>query len=95
MLYTAREARYYAGDGDIDIASMIAAMPNIPLSIELPNLKEIEARGQQGTCSRHASSKGKSLLQSARSGGIIQFHTYTVSIFHQHSLMEYTDLKNV
>ena len=48
MLYTAREARYYVGDGDIDIASMIAAMPNIPLSIELPNLKEIEARGRKG-----------------------------------------------
>ena len=48
MLYTAREARYYVGEGNIAIADMIAAMPNIPLSIELPNLKEIEARGRFG-----------------------------------------------
>jgi len=48
MLYTAREARFYAGDGDIDIAGMIKAMPNVPYSIELPNLKEMEARGAFG-----------------------------------------------
>ena len=48
MLYTAREARFYPGDGDIDIAGMIKAMPNIPYSIELPNLKEMEVRGAFG-----------------------------------------------
>ena len=48
MLTTAREARYYVGDGDIDIAGMIAGMPNIPLSIELPHLKHIEEFGQLG-----------------------------------------------
>lgn len=52
MLYTAREARYYVGEGDIDIAGMIKAMPNIPLSIELPNLKEMEVRGAKGHAQR-------------------------------------------
>ena len=48
MLYTAREARFYVGEGNVRIADMIKAMPNIPLSIELPNLKEIQARGVAG-----------------------------------------------
>ena len=48
MLYTAREARFYPGEGHIKIAEMIKAMPEIPLSIELPNLKEIKARGAAG-----------------------------------------------
>ena len=52
MLYTAREARYYPGEGAMPIAEMIKAMPNIPLSIELPNLKEIEARGRKGHAAR-------------------------------------------
>ncbi len=52
MLYTAREARYYVGEGDIDIASMIKGMPERPLSIELPNLKEMEVRGAQGHAQR-------------------------------------------
>jgi len=52
MLYTAREARFYPGEGVMDIAGMVKAMPEIPLSIELPNLKEIEARGQAGHAAR-------------------------------------------
>ncbi len=52
MLYTAREARYYPGEGCMDIAGMVKAMPNIPLSIELPNLKEIKARGNAGHAAR-------------------------------------------
>ncbi|MBR3561023.1 MAG: sugar phosphate isomerase/epimerase [Oscillospiraceae bacterium] len=52
MLYTAREARFYPGEGVMDIAGMVKAMPEIPLSIELPNLKEIETRGQAGHARR-------------------------------------------
>ena len=52
MLYTAREARYYVGEGAMPIAEMIKGMPEIPLSIELPNLKEIEARGRKGHAAR-------------------------------------------
>jgi len=52
MLYTAREARYYPGEGAMPIAEMVKAMPEIPLSIELPNLKEIQARGMKGHAAR-------------------------------------------
>lgn len=52
MLYTAREARFYAGEGVMDIAGMVAALPGLPLSIELPNLKEMEARGAAGHAAR-------------------------------------------
>ena len=52
MLVTAREARYYPGEGAMDIAGMVKAMPEMPLSIELPNFKEIEARGKKGHAAR-------------------------------------------
>ena len=52
MLYTAREARFYPGEGVMDIASMVAALPNLPLSIELPNFKRIEELGQAGHAKR-------------------------------------------
>lgn len=52
MLYTAREARYYVGEGVMDVAGLVAAIPNVPLSIELPNLKEMAARGALGHAAR-------------------------------------------
>ena len=52
MLYTAREARFYPGEGVMDIAGMVKAMPEIPFSIELPNLKEIDSRGREGHAAR-------------------------------------------
>lgn len=52
MLYTAREARFYPGEGAMDIAGMVAALPGLPLSIELPNLKRIEELGQFGHAKR-------------------------------------------
>lgn len=48
MLYTAREARFYPGEGVMDIAGLVGAIPNVPLSIELPNAKEMAARGAFG-----------------------------------------------
>ena len=48
MLFTAREARLYVGQGAMDIAGMVAAIPGVPLSIELPNTNEMRARGAQG-----------------------------------------------
>ena len=48
MLFTAREGRMYPGEGVMAIADMVKAMPEIPLSIELPNLKEIKERGVAG-----------------------------------------------
>ena len=52
MLFTAREGRLYPGEGVMDIAGMIKAMPEIPLSIELPNLKEMSVRGAAGHAER-------------------------------------------
>ncbi len=52
MLYTAREARFYPGEGAMDIASIVAALPDLPLSIELPNFKRIEELGQAGHAKR-------------------------------------------
>lgn len=48
MLFTAREGRMYAGQGVMDVAGMVAAIPNVPLSIELPNAEEMKVRGAQG-----------------------------------------------
>lgn len=48
MLFTAREGRLYPGDGVMDIAGMVKAMPDCPLSIELPNLANIEKYGVAG-----------------------------------------------
>ncbi len=48
MLYTAREARYYPGEGIMDIAAMVGALPDTVLSIELPNLEHIRELGVQG-----------------------------------------------
>ncbi len=48
MIFTAREARCYVGQGCMDVAGMVAAIPGVPLSIELPNDKELAARGARG-----------------------------------------------
>lgn len=52
MLYTAREARFYPGEGAMDIAGMVAALPGLPLSIELPNLRRIQELGPAGHAKR-------------------------------------------
>lgn len=52
MLFTAREGRLYPGEGVMDIAGMVKAMPPLPFSIELPNRKEMEARGAAGHAAR-------------------------------------------
>lgn len=48
MLFTARAGRLYVGEGVMDVAGMVAAIPGAPLSIELPNAKQLEARGALG-----------------------------------------------
>lgn len=52
MLSCAREGRLYVGEGIMDIAGMVSAVPSVPLSIELPNLKEMEKRGAAGHAKR-------------------------------------------
>jgi sugar phosphate isomerase/epimerase len=52
MIGVAREGRLYAGEGEIDLKGMLLSMPNNPISIELPNSKEMEARGAAGHAAR-------------------------------------------
>ncbi|MFB3854711.1 MAG: sugar phosphate isomerase/epimerase family protein [Vicinamibacterales bacterium] len=52
MIGVARGGRLYAGEGGIDIAGMIRAMPELPLSIELPNDDEMKKRGRSGHARR-------------------------------------------
>ena len=48
MIGVAREGRLYPGDGGIDLKGMLISMPANPISIELPNSKEMEQRGALG-----------------------------------------------
>jgi sugar phosphate isomerase/epimerase len=47
MVRILREARSYVGEGGIDIASILNAMPVVPYSIELPNLERVAEFGYQ------------------------------------------------
>ena len=40
-----REERSYVGEGGIDVAAIMNAMPAMPYSIELPNLKKVAEYG--------------------------------------------------
>lgn len=40
-----REERLYVGEGDIDVASIVNRIPDIPYSLELPNLKRVHELG--------------------------------------------------
>lgn len=52
MVGIAREGRLYAGEGEIDLKGMLLAMPDNPISIELPNSKEMKVRGAAGHAER-------------------------------------------
>jgi sugar phosphate isomerase/epimerase len=52
MIGVAREGRLYAGEGEIDLKGMLLAMPDNPISIELPNSKEMKERGAAGHAAR-------------------------------------------
>jgi len=45
MIRILREERSYVGEGGIDVASIMNAMPVMPYSIELPNLKKVAEYG--------------------------------------------------
>ena len=44
---TAREGRVFLGEGGIDVRAILAAMPEMPYSIELPNAKLLAELGPQ------------------------------------------------
>jgi len=52
MPHTAREGRLYPGEGVMDIAGMVKALPEVGVSIELPNLKRIAELGREGHAGR-------------------------------------------
>lgn len=45
LIHTGRDERLYAGEGGIDIAAILNRMPEIPYSIELPNLVRVKELG--------------------------------------------------
>jgi sugar phosphate isomerase/epimerase len=52
MKHIARDERLYIGDGCIDFASLLARLPAIPLSIELPNKQRVQELGYAGHARR-------------------------------------------
>lgn len=47
LIHTARDARLYAGEGGIDIAGVLNRLPQVPYSIELPNLARVREYGYE------------------------------------------------
>jgi sugar phosphate isomerase/epimerase len=45
LIYTAREARLDPGQGEIDLAAILARLPNVAYSLEIPNLKRVKEMG--------------------------------------------------
>ena len=45
LIHTGREARLYPGEGGIDIAAIVDRMPEVPYSLEIPNLARVKALG--------------------------------------------------
>ena len=45
MIHIARDDRLYIGEGGIDFAALLANLPPIPYSIELPNTKQVKQFG--------------------------------------------------
>jgi sugar phosphate isomerase/epimerase len=52
MKHIARDVRLYVGEGCIDFATILAALPQIPLSIELPNAQRVKELGYAGHARR-------------------------------------------
>jgi len=45
LIHTGREARLYPGEGAIDIAAIVNRMPEVPYSLEIPNLDRVKELG--------------------------------------------------
>jgi sugar phosphate isomerase/epimerase len=52
MRHIARDVRLYVGEGCIDFARLLAVLPQIPLSIELPNAQRVKELGYAGHAQR-------------------------------------------
>lgn len=47
LIYTAREERYFLGEGGIDLKRILDCLPDVPYSLEIPNRKIIEQLGPE------------------------------------------------
>jgi sugar phosphate isomerase/epimerase len=45
LIRTGREERLYPGEGGIDIASIVNRLPEVPYSLEIPNLARVKELG--------------------------------------------------
>ena len=52
MKRIAREARFYAGEGAVDLPALAAGLPDVPFSIELPNARRTAELGLTGHARR-------------------------------------------
>jgi sugar phosphate isomerase/epimerase len=52
MFTVVREGRLYAGDGQADIAGVLRRLPDVPISIELPNSAMVKELGYEGHARR-------------------------------------------
>lgn len=52
LVEVVRGGRAYCGEGAVNMKALLQALPANDCSIELPNLKELEARGQAGHAAR-------------------------------------------
>lgn len=52
LIYTARSARQYPGEGGIDLAAIVNRLPETVYSIELPNYIKVEIYGYEGHARR-------------------------------------------
>lgn len=52
LIHVAREERLYVGSGNINFAAILDQIPSIPLSIELPNVKQVKELGYEGHAQR-------------------------------------------
>jgi sugar phosphate isomerase/epimerase len=52
LIHVARNERLYVGEGSIDFAAILGRLPAIPLSIELPNARQVKELGFEGHARR-------------------------------------------
>jgi len=52
LIHTAREERLYLGEGGIDVAAILAALPPVPLAVELPHAERVGELGRAAHAAR-------------------------------------------
>jgi sugar phosphate isomerase/epimerase len=47
LVYAGREERLYVGEGGIDIGAIVARLPEVPYSVEIPHLERVKEMGYE------------------------------------------------